>query len=126
MIQSDLISYLLSNSSITVSAFYPSVAPTDPATPFAVWSTNDNRSPFDGFDGVSSLKEMDIQLDVFHRSPSRAAQYGQQIIDQLENFTGTMGSYQVDLIRVTSQQDGFENVTNLYFYSLLFTLTYRN
>jgi hypothetical protein len=126
MIQSDLISYLLTNSSITVSAFYPSVAPTDPATPFAVWSTNDNRSPFDGFDGVSELKEIDIQMDVFHADPSSASAYASEIIAQLENFRGTMGSYYVDLIRVTSQQDGFENVTNLYFHSLLFTLTYRN
>ena len=123
--QADLISYLLNNASITVDAFYPSVAPTEPETPFGVWSTNDNRSPYDGFDGVSALKEMDIQLDVYHADPSSAFSYAQEIITQLEAFTGTMGSHYVDLIRVTNQQDGFEPVTSLYFYSILFTLSYR-
>lgn len=125
MMQSDLISYLLNNTSITVSAFYPSVAPTNPETPFAVWSTNDNRSPYDDFDGVSELKEMDIQIDVYFENPSNAATYAAEIITQLENFTGTMGSYWVDVIRVTNQSDGFEAVTSNYFYSILFTLTYR-
>jgi hypothetical protein len=123
--QADLISYLLNNASITVDAFYPSVAPTEPETPFGVWSTNDNRSPYDGFDGVSALKEMDIQLDVYHADPSNAFSYAQEIITQLEAFTGVMGSHYVDVIRVTNQQDGFEPVTSLYFYSILFTLSYR-
>ena len=123
--QAVLISYLLNNANITVDAFYPSVAPTDPETPFGVWSTNDNRSPYDGFDGVSALKEMDIQLDVYHADPSNAFFYAEEIISQLEAFTGTMGSHYVDLIRVTNQQDGFEPVTSLYFYSILFTLSYR-
>lgn len=123
--QTSLITYLLNNSSIAVDAFYPSTAPTDPSIPFAVWSTNDNRSPFDGFDGVSELKEMDIQMDVFHSDPSSASTFAEQIIEQLENFVGVMGSQRVDQIRFTSQQDGFESVTNFYFHSLLFTITYR-
>jgi len=124
MITDVLATFLIANSNIAVDRIYPNQAPQTADMPCVVYYLDD-IARVKTFDGTNATREAQFQFDVYGKTLLQAQDIAEQMIAELEDYSGAMDTLYIFDCVIDDENNGFEGSTELYFHSFSITITYK-
>ncbi len=124
MITDVLATWMIANANISASEIYPNQAPSDATKPLVIYYL-DSNSRIRTFDGTNATREANIQIEVYGKTLMSAQLVSNEIIAEIEDYVGAMGSLYIFDVSVESENNGFERGTELYSHTFDLEITYK-